>query len=111
MGNDSIFYPNFFRGKPPPNKIGLFLIRRHSLNIKTGGKFGEGRIVRRGSNWEKSSRPRVDRPKESRDLYMISDLLADIGVGIFVCILLIVLGLQIHGAVRNVKVSYSKKHD
>ena len=44
-------------------------------------------------------------------VYMISDLLADIGVGIFVCILLVVLGLQIHGAVRNVKVSYSKKHD
>ena len=35
-----LFYPNFFRGKLPPNKIGLFLIRRHSLNIKIGGKLG-----------------------------------------------------------------------
>ena len=31
-----LFYPNFFKGKGklPPNKIGLFLIRRHSQNVK-----------------------------------------------------------------------------
>ena len=46
-----LFYPNFFRGKLPPNKIGLFLIRRHSLNIKIGEEIGEGGIVRRGWNW------------------------------------------------------------
>ena len=40
-----LFYPNFFRGKLPPNKIGLFLIRRHSLNIKIGEEIGEGGIV------------------------------------------------------------------
>ena len=31
-----LVYSNFFRGKLPPNKIGLFLLRRHSLNIKIG---------------------------------------------------------------------------
>ena len=46
-----LFYPNFFRGKLPPNKIGLFLIRRHSLSIKIGEEIGEGGIVRRGWNW------------------------------------------------------------
>ena len=46
-----LFYPNFFRGKLSPNKIGLFLIRRHSLNIKIGEEIGDDRIVRRGPNW------------------------------------------------------------
>ena len=46
-----LFYPNFFRGKLSPNKIGLFLIRRHSLNIKIGEEIREDRIVRRGPNW------------------------------------------------------------
>ena len=40
-----LFYPNFFRGKLPQNKIDLFLIRRHSLNIKIGEEIGEDGIV------------------------------------------------------------------
>ena len=53
-----LFYPNFFRGKLPPNKIGLFLIRRAcTLNIKIGGELGrvelsgEGGIGDSGSYW------------------------------------------------------------
>ena len=45
-----IFYPNFFRGKLPPNKIGLFLIIRNSQNIKIGEEIGEDGIVGRGRN-------------------------------------------------------------
>ena len=51
-----LFYPNFFRGKLPPNKIGLFLIRRHSLSsIKIGEEIGEGGIVRKEWNWGQRS--------------------------------------------------------
>ena len=52
-----LFYPNFL-GKLPPNKIGLFLIRRAcTLNIKIGGELGrvelsgEGGIGDSGSYW------------------------------------------------------------
>ena len=65
----------------------------------------------RSRSQEENRKDCVLKAKGFLPVYMISDLLADIGVGIFVCILLVVLGLQIHGAVRNVKVSYSKKHD
>ena len=73
------------------------------------GKKEEPRLTHRGQEVKKKSKRLCT--QGLRVPYMISDLLADIGVGIFVCILLVVLGLQIHGAVRNVKVSYSKKHD
>ena len=43
-----LFYPNFFRGKLPPNKIGLFLIRQHYLHIKIGEDIGEDGIIGRG---------------------------------------------------------------
>ena len=49
------FYPNFLKGKLPPNKISLFLIIRHSQNIKMGGGIGEDRIVRKGSKGDSSS--------------------------------------------------------